>query len=113
VAKASTDNAVHYTWGAACDSWHLVNRPSLSVICERMPPGTAEVRHLHKSARQVFFVLAAIAVFELEGSTRELKRGEGLEVPPVAPHQAFSKGAEPLEFLVVSQPRSHGDRELA
>jgi mannose-6-phosphate isomerase-like protein (cupin superfamily) len=85
VAKVSTDNAVHYTWGNACDGWHFVNQPSLSVIRERMPPGTAEVRHHHESARQFFFVLAGVAVLELDGSSHELKCGEGLEVPPGSP----------------------------
>ena len=113
MAKVSTDSGVHYTWGNACDGWHFVNQPSLSVIRERMPPGTAEVRHLHKTARQFFFVLAGVAVLELDGSTHELKCGEGLEVPPGSPHQIFSRGAEPLDLLVVSQPHSHGDREMA
>ena len=62
MAKVSTDRAEHYTWGNACGGWHFVNQPSLSVIRERMPPGTAEVRHLHKTARQFFFVLAGIAL---------------------------------------------------
>ena len=113
MAKVSTDSGVHYTWGNACDGWHFVNQPSLSVIRERMPTGTAEVRHLHKTARQFFFVLAGAAVLELDGSTHELKCGEGLEVPPGSSHQIFSRGAEPLDLLVVSQPHSHGDRELA
>lgn len=113
MTKVSTDNAAHYTWGDACDGWHLVNQSSLSVIRERMPPGRAEVRHLHRNARQFFFVLAGVAVLELDGSTHEVKGGEGLEVPPNSPHQIFSRGTEPLELLVVSQPHSHGDREPA
>jgi mannose-6-phosphate isomerase-like protein (cupin superfamily) len=91
----------------------LVNQPSLSVIRERMPPGTAEVRHLHNRARQFFFVIAGTATFELGGSNHEIHGGEGLEVPPGVPHQISNRDAEPLEFLVVSQPHSHGDRTLA
>jgi hypothetical protein len=36
--------ARHYVWGNGCDGWHLVCTGSLSIIEERMPPGTAEVR---------------------------------------------------------------------
>ncbi len=111
--KVSIDSAEHYTWGDGCDGWHLVNHPSISVIRERMPPGTAELRHLHKRARQFFFVLAGTAVLELNGPSHELRRGEGLEVPPGVPHQIFNKSTEALEFLVVSQPHSHGDRTPA
>ena len=111
--KVSLDNAQHYAWGNGCDGWHLVNQPSLSVIRERMPPGTSEVRHLHNGSRQFFFVLTGTAVLELNGATHELRPGEGLEVPPGAPHQIFNERDEALEFLVVSHPHSHGDRALA
>ena len=113
IQKVSIDSAEHYMWGNGCDGWHLVNHPTLSVIRERMPPGTAEVRHLHHVARQFFYVLAGTAVLELDGPRHELSRGEGLEIAPGVPHQVFNRGHEALEFLVVSQPHSHGDRALA
>jgi mannose-6-phosphate isomerase-like protein (cupin superfamily) len=104
---------VHYTWGSGCDGWHLVNRPELSVIRERMPPGTSEVRHFHAAARQFFYVLSGSAVLEVDGVEWKLSAGEGLEVAPGARHQMFNRSAGPLEFLVVSQPHSHRDRTLA
>jgi mannose-6-phosphate isomerase-like protein (cupin superfamily) len=113
VRKVSIDSADHYSWGTGCDGWHFVNDPALSVIRERMPPGTAESRHLHVRARQFFFVLAGVATIELAGARFELAPGEGLEVPPGSAHQLFNHGVEPLEFLVVSQPHSHGDRVLS
>ena len=113
IQKVSIEGADHYVWGHGCDGWHLVNQLSLSVIRERMPPGSAEVRHLHENARQFFFILAGTAVLEVNGSSHELRRGDGLDVPPGMPHQIFNKSNEVLEFLVVSQPHSHGDRALA
>lgn len=62
----SRSTAAHYQWGAACDGWHLLRPEALSVIQQRMPPGSAELRHRHAAA----------------------------------------------EFRVISQPPSHGDREL-
>ena len=37
--------AQHYRWGDACDGWRLLNRPNLSVMQERIPPGAGEVSH--------------------------------------------------------------------
>ena len=54
----SRETAELYTWGNGCDGWHLVKDPSLSVIEERMPPGTSEVRHYHQRAQQSLFCLA-------------------------------------------------------
>ncbi len=54
--KVSKQNAEHYVWGGKCDGWHLVKKQNLSIIHERMPPHTKEVRHYHTKAHQFFFV---------------------------------------------------------
>lgn len=103
----------HYVWGAPdnpCDGWHLVRTPELSVILERMPPGTHEVRHYHERARQFFFVLEGEAVIERDGHEFTLGLGEGLEIAPGMPHQMFNRSSQDLRFLVISRPPSHGDR---
>lgn len=110
--KISKDNAEHYLWGNQCDGWHLVKNEELSIIHERMPVHTAEVRHYHNHARQFFFVLSGTATMELEGEYITLHAKEGLEVPPLIPHQMMNKSNEEVEFLVVSQPNSRGDRVL-
>lgn len=102
--------AEHYTWGAGCDGWHLVNQPGLSVIQERMPPGASEVRHYHQHARQFFYVLSGAATLEVNGTQERLMAGQGQEIAPTTPHQIFNESAEAVEFLVISQPPSHGDR---
>jgi mannose-6-phosphate isomerase-like protein (cupin superfamily) len=38
--------------------------------------------------------------------------GEGLQIEPGVAHQIANRSEENVEFLVVSQPHSHGDREL-
>lgn len=109
----SAKTADHYAWGDGCDGWHLVRAPGLSVIQERMPPGTAEVRHRHSLSRQFFFVLAGTATLEVDGAVETLGPREGLEVPPGAAHTMSNLGPEPLEFVLVSHPPAHGDREPA
>ncbi len=109
VKKISTENAEHYTWGEVCDGWHLVKQSSLSVIKEQMPPGPAEVRHLHRRARQFFYVLSGVFVIEVDGLPVDLGPGEGLEITPGVAHQVKNHSSVDIEFLVVSQPHSHGD----
>ncbi|MFN8095913.1 MAG: cupin domain-containing protein [Vicinamibacteria bacterium] len=111
-AGTSLTSAEHYSWGDGCDGWHLVREPSLSVIRERMPPGTAEVRHRHRAARQFFLVVEGEAVLEAGGVEHALRAGEGLQIEPGVPHQMFNRSPRPVEFLVVSTPHSHGDREV-
>lgn len=113
MTKISTRNAQHYTWGQGCDGWHLVNHPSLSIIRERMPAGTEEVHHFHRRSRQFFWVLAGRAEMLVGDATVTLEHDEGLEIEPGSPHRIRNPGPDELEFLVVSHPHSHGDRELA
>ncbi|MFE1629710.1 cupin domain-containing protein [Brevibacillus reuszeri] len=110
VGKISKANAEHYKWGEQCDGWHLVKGQELSVIHERMPGNTAEVRHYHERSRQFFFVLSGVAVLEVAGVRHELFAQEGVEVPPRVAHQMKNEGAADVEFLVISQPTTRGDR---
>jgi mannose-6-phosphate isomerase-like protein (cupin superfamily) len=109
----SRATAEHYTWGDHCDGWHLVKDDRLSVIAEQMPHGTAEVRHYHARSQQFFWILAGEAVMEVDGSEIRLSAGEGLHIHPGTPHQIRSGSKEPVQFLVISQPPSHGDRVAA
>lgn len=102
--------AEHYQWGAACAGWRLVNRPELSVIQEQMPPGASEVRHYHERARQFFYVLSGSAIMELNGARETIEAGQGIEIPPGQPHQIFNESDSIVEFLVISQPTTAGDR---
>lgn len=106
----STQNAEHYQWGDHCDGWHLVRSDALSIIQERMPPGTVEVTHYHVQARQFFFVLAGEATFAIDGETFTLQAQQGIEVPAGVPHQIRNESEADVVFLVTSMPKSHGDR---
>jgi mannose-6-phosphate isomerase-like protein (cupin superfamily) len=103
--------ALHYQWGAKCDGWHLVRGEHLSVIAERMPPGTAETRHRHSQAEQFFFVLSGELTIERNRTVSVVPAGAGLSVPPGVAHEVRNAGRVAAEFLVVSTPPSHGDRE--
>jgi mannose-6-phosphate isomerase-like protein (cupin superfamily) len=108
--KISKQNAEHYIWGNHCDGWHLVKNKDLSVIHERMPANTSEVRHYHQKSRQFFFVLSGTATLEMNGERVTITPLEGIEVPPLVPHQMMNESNRDVEFLVISQPTSKGDR---
>lgn len=108
--KATKDNSEYYQWGENCDGWHLVKTDSLSVIEELMPPNTQETLHYHKKAQQFFRILKGIASFEIDGKVIELKSGEGINILPNTNHLIRNNQSENLEFLVISQPSTRGDR---
>ncbi|MBD7966767.1 cupin domain-containing protein [Paenibacillus gallinarum] len=104
------ESAEHYIWGAGCDGWKLVNDPRLSIIHEKMPPSTCESRHYHELARQFFFILSGVVELEVDGVIYTLSQQEGMEVHAGAPHQIFNRTEEDVESLVISSPRTAGDR---
>ena len=106
----STASAQQYEWAANCEGWHLVRAASMSVIEERMPPGTCEVRHWHARARQFFYVLSGTIVMEVVGVTHDLPPGFGIELPSGTAHQARNRGPGDARFLVISSPPHQGDR---
>ena len=106
----STATAPHYAWGNGCDGWHLVRTPTLSILEECMPSGTAERRHKHHLSGQFFYVLSGELTIELEGTDFHLGPQTGLEVKPGKAHQAFNRGIVDARFVVTSQPPSQGDR---
>jgi mannose-6-phosphate isomerase-like protein (cupin superfamily) len=106
----SRENAEHYRWGHECDAWYLVNDDQLSVIEEFMPPGSAEIRHHHTKAQQFFYIVSGEVLMEVDGKTMLLPAGSGVRVLPGTRHQIRNPSSSPVRFLVISQPRSHGDR---
>jgi mannose-6-phosphate isomerase-like protein (cupin superfamily) len=106
----SIENAEHYSWGDNCDGWHLLKSDSLSVIRERMPTDTSEQLHFHTHAQQLFYILSGIATFEVEGEIIVVNENESLHIPKGVKHCIGNKSDSILEFLVISEPKSHGDR---
>src|SRR5271170_5797112 len=108
--KVNKETARHYVWGGDCDGWHFLESDSLSVIRERIPPGGGEVLHYHEKAQQLFFILSGVARFEAHGEEFTLTEGEGFHVLPGIRHGIRNPGADDLHFVVISAPKSHGDR---
>jgi mannose-6-phosphate isomerase-like protein (cupin superfamily) len=106
-------NVEHYLWGINCDGWHLVKHDDMSVIIERVPPGESEQRHFHIHSRQFFYILTGEAQIEVDGQIRVLQAQQGIEIAPGVAHQFRNESHSDVTFLVVSVPKSHGDRVAA
>ena len=89
---------------------HFVQRDDLSIIAERMPANTAEDLHYHEKSCQFFYILSGQATMRFAGRTLVLDAGSGVEIEPGEAHQMCNASGEELEFLVVSMPKSHGDK---
>ena len=109
----SIKNSNHYVWGNRCDGWHLAASKKLSVIQERVPKGSSETRHFHAKAEQFFYILSGIATLEVSGDIYIIHPNEGFHIPAGIAHTLSNEHENDLEFLVVSTPPSHGDRENA
>lgn len=105
-----TTNATHYQWGENCDSWVFVDTEGLSVKKEHMPAGTKESLHFHDNAQQFFYILTGTATFYLENEAVAILKEKGIIVQPGLKHLIANESGEPLEFLVISQPTTSGDR---
>jgi len=108
--KTSIQNAEHYTWGNNCDGWHLLKSDTLSVIRERMPPGTSETLHAHRFAQQVFYILSGTATFLINGKIHTIHANESVHIKPNTLHNISNTQQTDLSFMVISQPKAHGDR---
>ena len=80
-------------------------------IQKKMPPGTSEQLHFHQHAQQLFYVLSDIATFEIDGQVIVINAKESIHIPKITKHCIAKKGNEDLEFLVISEPKSHSDRQ--
>jgi mannose-6-phosphate isomerase-like protein (cupin superfamily) len=103
-------NAKHYEWGDKCDGWHFVKTDSLSIIKETMPGKTKEQLHYHEKAQQFFYILSGVATFEINGFRLKVEQNTGIHITPGFKHMISNNTETDLEFLVISEPKSHGDR---
>ena len=108
----SRETAEHYNWKEVCDGWHFIKSDELSVIAEKMPPHTEEDMHFHHKSKQFFYILSGEAEMKFKDKSVQLKTGTGIEVTPMEAHQMRNVSDKEIEFIVVSMPKSHGDREL-
>ncbi|WP_456440437.1 cupin domain-containing protein [Psychroserpens sp.] len=108
--KVTKTNSKEYSWGQKCKGWHLLNTNELSIIQEIMPIETQEVKHKHSKSQQFFYILQGQATFIIGDKKYKVDKNQGMHINPNIIHQIKNQTNENLEFLVISQPHSHGDK---
>src|ERR1700726_534188 len=110
LSKSSSLN--HYQWGDhnEGDGWELGDDTGLSVKLERIPPHTAEQKHIHQHVQQFFYILKGKAVFEIGSERVELIANQGIHIPVGEQHKVLNEADEDLELLLSSQPAVGNDR---
>lgn len=103
--------AEHVTLGPGIEGWFLLKRDDLSVTHMEMAPGANEDLHIHRRARLFITMVNGSSTVEIDGKVHVVARGQGIEIPPGAPHRARNPGTAPVTLLVVAMPPSAGDRE--
>ena len=65
-------------------------------------------------ARVVYYVrrFQGSAVFELDNTTMHIGEREGIHIGSQVIHQIRNEGSTNLEFIVISEPTSKGDRVI-
>ena len=108
--KRTKQNTKHYNWGNKCDGWHFLQSQHLHIIEELMPPNTAETKHYHNISEQFFYIIKGVATFEIENETHKIHAREAIHILPKVKHQIKNLANKDLEFIVISQPTTRGDR---
>ncbi|MBE2180583.1 MAG: cupin domain-containing protein [Chthoniobacterales bacterium] len=74
----------------------------------RLPAGCATDRHHHKISEEFYFLLEGDAQMEVDGSTRGIRAGDAVLIPPGAWHQITA--VTDLRFLCCcAPPYDHAD----
>jgi len=96
-------------WALGCFAWEYLSIKELSINLEKMAPRSKSEPHVHKTSRQVFFIIKGEARFYLADKEHALKLFDGIEVPPNQKHWIVNASDEELLFLLVSSPRTEDD----
>lgn len=72
--------------------------------------GTGTVRHHHRIAEEIYYLLEGEGTMELDGEVREVRAGDAILIPPGAWHQITASAAGAIRLLCCcSPPYQHGD----
>jgi len=109
----SRQTVTPYSWGSGGRGWRLCDRQELQVIEEVLAAGTAEERHYHRNATQVYYILSGTLRVEMDDETHQLSSGETVEITPGTRHLIANDAGVPASLLVISSPSTRNDRVKA
>jgi mannose-6-phosphate isomerase-like protein (cupin superfamily) len=78
-----------------------------------LPPGATTQAHVHPKTEEIYYILSGVGLMRIGEEERAVGPGDGIALPPGAPHQIRNTGAADLVFLCCCVPAyEHEDTTL-
>lgn len=75
-----------------------------------LPPGAATDAHYHPRTEEIYYILRGTGRMRIAGEERAVGPGDGIAIPPGAPHRIENSGSADLVFLCCCAPAyTHDD----
>jgi len=65
----------------------FIESSEVSIIQERMPSNTFEIRHMPQQVATILLYISGEATMEVNGEIQNLQINQGIEIPPQTLHQ--------------------------
>lgn len=89
----------------------IIKRQSLAEA--RLLPGRSTEEHYHPEAEEIYYILKGEGQMIIDGEKCNVKRHDGIAIPPGAKHKIINTGDEDLIFLCCCVPAyEHEDTVL-
>lgn len=69
-----------------------------------LEPDQATVRHHHRIAEEMYYIVEGTGRMEIDGESRDVAVGDAILIPPGARHQIANTGEGPLRLLCTCAP---------
>ena len=69
-----------------------------------LEPGQATVRHHHRAAEEIYYLVEGTGHMEVDGEKRDVRAGDAILIPPGAWHRIENTGDGPLRLLCACSP---------
>ena len=80
----------------------IIKRQSLAEA--RLLPGHSTDEHYHIQTEEIYYILSGDGQMIVDGEERDVRRYDGIAIPPGAKHKITNTGADDLIFLCCCVP---------
>lgn len=75
-----------------------------SVAEATLPAGKTTIEHSHPKSEEIYYILSGTGKIKVNGETAEVKKYDGIAIPPGQTHQITNTGTDPLVFICCCAP---------
>ena len=85
----------------------IIQRQSLAEA--RLLPGLSTEEHYHPQTEEIYYILTGSGRMVIDGESRDVKKHDGIAIPPGARHKITNTGTDDLIFLCCCVPAYEDD----